>query len=132
MPLRAREADRTCMVPLRRLLVLLAVCVVALAGAGLAQAGTPRTSAVWRFCNGCAASGGDLGRYGYVGLNADQAARVPAIHAGGGKALAYKDMSSTRSWSCGAAGSGGLDYCAVDRDHPEWFTVDGNGARLEW
>jgi hypothetical protein len=120
------------MVTVRRLLVVLAVCLVALAGAGLAQAGTPRTSAVWRFCGGCAGSAGDLSRYGYVGLNADQASRIPAIHEGAGKALAYKDMSSTRSWSCGAAGSGGLDYCAVDHDHPDWFIVDQNGARLQW
>jgi Hypothetical glycosyl hydrolase family 15 len=132
MPHYGRAADRTCMATLRRLLVVLAACAVVLAAAGLAHAGTPRTSAVWRFCGGCAASGGDLGRYGYVGLNADQASRVPAIHTGGGKALVYKDMSSTRSWSCGGPISGGLDYCAVDRDHPAWFTTDQNGARLQW
>src|SRR5918994_937112 len=117
----------------RRIAPALFACALAFAAwcalPARADAATPRSAATWRFCTNCPATGGDLSRYGYVGLNADQTSRVPAIKAGGGKALVYKDMASTRSWSCGAFPSGGLDYFTLDREHPEWFTLDAGGAR---
>jgi hypothetical protein len=114
-----------------------AVLAAALCGswAGSAQAAIPSpNAATWRFCSNCVESGGDLSRFAFVGLNAWFHDRIPAMKARNpsAKALVYKDMASTRSWSCGGLIPTGVDYCWAEANHPEWFTLDGRGRRIEW
>ena len=75
-----------------------------------------------RICTGCAASGGDLSRYGYVVLNSWDAPLLPALKAAnpGLKALVYKNLSFTMSYSCSGGVdnrylSAGVGYCDADR-----------------
>jgi hypothetical protein len=121
--------------------------VAALAGAALAGGApgpavaeptapiaAPAAVAAWRFCTNCVASGGDLSRYRYVGLNAWNHERIPALKAANPslRALVYKDMASSRSYSCGGLIPAGIDYCWATEHRPDWFTLDDNGSRIEW
>jgi hypothetical protein len=51
--------------------------------------------------------------------------------------LAYKDLSSTRSYEVEDLGQGnvsaaGLHYSDVARNRPEWFARDASGRRIQW
>jgi putative glycosyl hydrolase-like family 15 (GHL15) protein len=116
------------------------VATLAIAAA-LAQAtGSPRPRATppqpsvgsYRVCSGCA-SKGRLSKYRYVLLNAGDYKRIRRLKAAnpGIKVFVYKDMASTRSWSCGGLVAGGVDYCWAKQRHPEWFTHQ-VGAPFEW
>jgi hypothetical protein len=121
-----------------RRLALLAAALSLFAFPGLAHAaGAPTGIGALRICTGCAASGGDLSRYRYVVLNSWDAPLLPALKAAnpGLKALVYKNLSFTMSYSC----SGGVDnrylstgvgYCEAGRTHPDWFLTDPGGSRL--
>ncbi|MDQ1397443.1 MAG: hypothetical protein QOG64_2702 [Acidimicrobiaceae bacterium] len=74
-----------------------------------------------------------------VALNAWEYAAIPQIKAENPSAivLAYKDLSSTRSYACrggvdDAQLPAGVGYCDADAHHPEWFLKDANGARLTY
>jgi hypothetical protein len=85
------------------------------------------------------AAAGDLSRFRYLIVNAwnhDLIARLKARNPDT-KLLVYKDMSSARSYAC----RGGVDdallptgvgYCAAGAQHPDWFTTDLAGNRIEW
>jgi hypothetical protein len=126
----------------RRLLVLAAsalALVAAFSGAGNAPAApapAPSIGAL-RICSSCDTTGGDLSRYRYVILNSWDAPMLPALKAAnpGLKALVYKNLSFTVSYSC----SGGVDsafmtvgvgYCDADNNHPDWFLKDTSGNRI--
>jgi hypothetical protein len=104
---------------------------------GVAHAGAPNGIGALRICTGCAQSGGDLSQYKYVVLNSWDAPLLPALKAAnpGLKALLYKNLSFTMSYSC-ANGvdkpylSAGVGYCDADQHHPDWFLTDPNGSRL--
>jgi Hypothetical glycosyl hydrolase family 15 len=90
-----------------------------------------------RICTNCAQTGGNLSRYGYVILNSWDAPLLPALKAAnpGLKALVYKNLSFTTSYSCSngvdqAKLSAGVGYCDADSNHPDWFLTDPSGARL--
>ena len=87
---------------------------------------------VIRLCSGCAGIG-DHSKYQYVFLNAGDYGRIAGLRSAnpGIKILVYKDMSSTRSSSCGGLISAGVDYCDANVNHPDWFTHK-SGARFEW
>ena len=108
--------------------------------ASLSIAGTAGAAAVsaTRVCTDCV-SHGDLARYEYVTLNAGDFPRIPVLKAVNPriKVLVYKDMASTRSWDCTggvdrASIAGGLGYCWARAHHPDWFTLDASGGRIEW
>jgi hypothetical protein len=120
-----------------RRLALVAAALSFLAFPGLARATTPSGIGALRICTGCVAAGGDLSRYRYVVLNSWDAPLLPALKAAnpGLKALVYKNLSFTMSYTC----SGGVDnryltagvgYCDADRNHPDWFLTDPGGSRL--
>jgi hypothetical protein len=121
-----------------RRLALAAAALSILACPGIARAAsTPAGIGALRICSGCAPSGGDLSRYRYVVLNSWDAPLLPALKAAnpGLKALVYKNLSFTMSYSC----SGGTDnrylpsgvgYCDADRNHADWFLTDPAGSRL--
>jgi len=113
---------------------ILLLSLASTGGSAGAANSTASTIATWRFCSNCVSSGGDLSRYRYVGMNAGDFARITTLKASNPtlKALVYKDMASTRSWSCGGLVSAGLDYCWVNTNHPDWFTLDQTGQRIEW
>ena len=121
-----------------RRLALLAAALSLFAFPGLAHAaGAPTGIGALRICTGCAASGGDLSRYRYVVLNSWDAPLLPALKAAnpGLKALVYKNLSFTMSYSCSGGVdnrylSAGVGYCDADRTHPEWFLTDQGGSRL--
>src|SRR5213592_397537 len=78
-------------------------------------------------------------RYEYVVLNAWESGAIPSLKAKnpGIKVLVYKDMASTRSYSChggvdDALLPAGVGYCDADLNHPDWFLLDTNGRRVEW
>jgi hypothetical protein len=124
---------------LRRIAVL-APIALALAGgiagrseAALANVGTTR------ICTGCPDQAGDLSRYGYVTLHAWQYDRIKAIKAANPnvKVLVYKDMASTPDYDCHRGRDddllpSGMGYCWTLANHPDWFTVDQAGRRIEW
>jgi hypothetical protein len=90
-----------------------------------------------RICTNCAQTGGNLSRYGYVILNSWDAPLLPALKAAnpGLKALVYKNLSFTTSYSClngvdQARLSTGVGYCDADSNHPDWFLTDPSGTRL--
>ena len=90
-----------------------------------------------RICTGCAQAGGDLSRYRYVVLNSWDAPLLPALKAAnpGLKALVYKNLSFTMSYSCSGGSDNrylpaGVGYCDADRNHPDWFLADPDGSRL--
>ena len=89
-----------------------ALAVLVLSGPGGQQAASAASSpqaniAALRICTGCAQSGGDLSRYGFVVLNSWDAPLLPALKAAnpGLKALVYKNLSFTVAGAC----SGGVD-----------------------
>ena len=85
------------------------------------------------------ARAGDLSRYRYVIVNAwnhdliaELKAKNPQI-----KLLVYKDMSSSRTYHCrngvdDAHMTTGVGYCYASARHPDWFTTDQAGHRIEW
>jgi hypothetical protein len=85
------------------------------------------------------AQAGDLSRFRYVIVNAwnhDQIARLKARNPDV-KVLVYKDMSSARSYACRNGVDDellptGVGYCAAGARHPDWFTTDPAGNRIEW
>jgi hypothetical protein len=121
-----------------RRLALLAAALSLFAFPALAHAAdAPTGIGALRICTGCAASGGDLSRYRYVVLNSWDAPLLPALKAAnpGLKALVYKNLSFTMSYSCSGGVdnrylSAGVGYCDADRTHPEWFLTDKGGSRL--
>jgi hypothetical protein len=127
-------------VALRRL-ALLSLAALAVAGwAGSASQAATGTGnvATTRICTGCADQS-DLGRYGYVTLHAWDYWRIPEIRAENpdAKILVYKDMASTPAYDCHAGLDdpflpSGLGYCWTLQNHPDWFTTDPRGNRLEW
>lgn len=94
----------------------------------------PSTSlGAFRICSGCASSGADLSHYHYIVLNAWDYERIPSLKQANPsvKVLLYKDMASSRSYSCGGLIPAGIDYCWADANKPSWFTHKG-GARIQW
>jgi hypothetical protein len=87
-----------------------------------------------RFCSSCVESGGDLSRYPFVTTNAWYHDRIAGWKATNPslKALVYKDMSSTRSYHTGPTPPAGIDWTWANQNHPDWFTLDGSGNRIEW
>ena len=116
----------------RRVALFATILVTALAVTGAASSADGIGS--WRFCTNCVENGGDLSRYGYVGLNAWYQDRVAPLKAANPRleALVYKDMASTRSYSCGGLVPAGIDYCWANTSHPDWFTLDSGGQRIQW
>ena len=126
----------------RRFIVAAALVILVLSGPGAQHAAraaaTPQVDiGTLRICTGCAQSGGDLSRYGYVILNSWDAPLLPALKAAnpGLKALVYKNLSFTVAGAC----SGGVDqqrlpagvgYCDANANHPDWFLKDPSGQRL--
>jgi Hypothetical glycosyl hydrolase family 15 len=116
------------------------LALVLASAATLSIAGTAGAAAVsaTRICTNCV-SRGDLSRYEYVTLNAGDFPRIRILKALNPriKVLVYKDMASTRSWDC-AGGvdrssiAAGVGYCWARTHHPDWFTLDEAGARIEW
>ena len=118
--------------------VVLAAAFLLFISAGVGKAATPSAGiGAWRICTDCAETAGDLSRYHYVVLNSWDAPLLPALKAAnpGLKALVYKNLSFTMSYTC----SGGVDnryltagvgYCDADRNHPNWFLTDSGGSRL--
>jgi putative glycosyl hydrolase-like family 15 (GHL15) protein len=103
------------------------------AGAAVNNVGTTR------ICTGCADRAGDLSRYGYVTLHAWEWDHIEAIKAANPnvKVLVYKDMASTPDYDCHDGRDddllpSGLGYCWTLANHPDWFTIDQNGDRIEW
>jgi putative glycosyl hydrolase-like family 15 (GHL15) protein len=124
---------------LRRLAVL-APIALALAGglAGRSDAAVTNVGTT-RICTGCADGAGDLSRYGYVTLHAWQYDRIVGIKAANPKVkvLVYKDMASTPDYDCQGGRDdellpSGVGYCWTLANHPDWFTVDQAGRRIEW
>jgi hypothetical protein len=123
---------------LTSLAAVLVVLTIAL-GAANAPAASLRSSGIGalRICTNCAQAAGDLSRYGYVILNSWDAPLLPALKAAnpGLKALVYKNLSFTVSYSC----SGGVDsahmtvgvgYCDANTNHADWFLKDTAGNRI--
>ena len=102
---------------------------------GLAATTTPTEPSVGaiRICTDCLSSGADLSRFQYVVLNAWDHDRIAALKQANPniKVLVYKDMSSSRSYSCGGLIPTGIDYCWADANHPDWFTHKA-GSRIQW
>ena len=82
---------------------------------------------------------GDLSRFQYVIVNAFDHELIGRLKAKNPqtKLFVYKDMASTRSYAC----RGGVDdallptgvaYCDTSARHPDWFTTDPAGNRIEW
>ncbi|MFN2471260.1 MAG: putative glycoside hydrolase [Gaiellaceae bacterium] len=125
---------------LRRLFVLLALTLATLGGwADRADAAGVSSLGTTRICSGCADNAGDLSRYGYVTLHAWEHARIPALKAANPnvKVLVYKDMASTPDYDCHNGRDeeflpAGMGYCWTLANHPDWFTVDEDGKRIEW
>ncbi len=91
-----------------------------------------------RICSGCATTyAGDLSRYGYVILHADQYSQVTTLKAKSPslKMLVYKNALQTCSYdtSGGADNSElttGVGYYEALNQHPEWFLLDTTGSRI--
>jgi hypothetical protein len=80
-------------------------------------------------------------RYDVVVLNATETAAMRKLHELNPdvKVLVYKDLSSTRNYPGAVNGNtdatwlpSGIGYYAAQNNHPEWFALDSNGARIEW
>jgi hypothetical protein len=129
-------------VAVARRFVLVASCVAAVFGVGLAQAapaGAAAPVAALRICTDCAASGGDLSRYEYVILNAWDAGKIPTLKAKNPtlKALLYQDAAATYEFAChggvdDALLPAGVGYCEASTQHPSWFLKDTAGARVQF
>jgi Hypothetical glycosyl hydrolase family 15 len=120
-----------------RRLAVVAAALSLFAFPGVAHAAAPAGIGALRICTGCATSGGDLSRYRYVVLNSWDAPLLPALKAAnpGLKALLYKNLSFTMSYTCEAGTdkrylTAGVGYCDADQNHPEWFLTDPAGSRL--
>lgn len=81
----------------------------------------------------------DLSAYRYVLLHPYHHTLIPELKRKnpGLKALVYKDMSSTRSYTCSGGEDealipSGVGYCWANAHHPDWFTTDQAGNRIEW
>ncbi|HEU5213581.1 MAG TPA: putative glycoside hydrolase [Gaiellaceae bacterium] len=121
------------------LVVPIALSVAVAVGARTESKAATGNLATTRICTGCADQARDLGRYGYVTLHAWDARRIPRIRAENphAKILVYKDMASTADYDCHAGVDdpllpSGMGYCWTLRNHPDWFTTDPRGHRLEW
>jgi hypothetical protein len=120
-----------------RRLALFVAALSLFAFPGVAHAAAPNGIGALRICTGCATAGGDLSRYRYVVLNSWDAPLLPALKAAnpGLKALVYKNLSFTMSYTC-AGGvdkrylNAGVGYCDADQNHPEWFLTDPASSRL--
>lgn len=120
-----------------RRLAVVAAALSLFAFPGVAHAAAPTGIGALRICTGCATSGGDLSRYRYVVLNSWDAPLLPALKAAnpGLKALVYKNLSFTMSYTCEAGTdkrylTAGVGYCDANQNHPEWFLTDPAGSRL--
>jgi hypothetical protein len=127
----------------RRIVLVFAVAalVLSLSGRGdsAGAAGSEPSTGALRICSGCASSGGDLSRYGYVILNAWDYAQIPTLRAKnpGIKVLVYANSAATYAYAChngvdDALLSAGVGYCDADKNHPDWFLTDTSGARVEF
>ena len=124
---------------LRRLSLVVLVALALTGGlAGRSDAAVSNVGTT-RICSGCADRAGDLSRYGYVTLHAWQHDRIPALKAANPsvKVLVYKDMASTPDYDCHDGRDdpllpSGVGYCWTLANHPDWFTTDGQGRRIEW
>jgi len=122
-------------------LALISATLVLGAGAGSAQTGpaAPSTHFIAPIGVNEIAQAGDLSRFQYVIVNAwnhDLIAKLKAKNPQV-KVLVYKDMSSTRTYHCrngvdDALMTTGVGYCFADSRHPDWFTTDPAGHRIEW
>jgi hypothetical protein len=126
-------------VALRRLALLVPVALAVAGCAGTESKAAVGNVAVTPICSGCVDKAGDLGRYGYVTLHAWEYGRIPAIRAENptAKILVYKDMASTPAYDCHAGVDdpslpSGMGYCWTLQNHPDWFTTDPQGRRIEW
>jgi hypothetical protein len=126
-------------VALRRLALLLPLLLAVAGCAGSESHAATSNVATTRICSGCAQEAGDLGRYGYVTLHAWEAGLIPQIRAESPntKILVYKDMASTPAYDCHAGVDdpflpSGMGYCWTLQNHPDWFTTDPSGRRLQW
>ena len=124
---------------LRRLALLVFIALAVAGCAGTESNAATSNIATTRICTGCADKAGDLGRYGYVTLHAWDAGRIPQIRAENpnAKILVYKDMAATPDYDCHAGVDdpllpSGLGYCWTLQNHPDWFTTDPQGRRLQW
>jgi hypothetical protein len=126
---------------LLRRLVVLAVLGFALNGglSGRAEAGTLANIGTTRICTNCADRAGDLSRFGYVTLHAWEYGRIAAIKRASPnvKVLVYKDMAYSAEYMCRGGRDAdllpsGVGYCWALANHPDWFTLDGEGRRIEF
>ncbi len=126
---------------LRRLAVLISLGVAVGVGLPGTAAAAPAVANVGttRICTGCAAGSGDLSRYGYVTLHAWEHGRIAAIKRANPavKVLVYKDMAATQAYACHGGRdepllSSGMGYCWTLANHPDWFSEDESGRRVEW
>jgi hypothetical protein len=125
---------------LRRLAMLVSLAAALGAGLpGVAEAAPLSNVGTTRICTDCADRGGDLSRYGYVTLHAWEHHRIAAIKRANpaAKVLVYKDMAATQAYSCSAGRdepllSSGIGYCWAAANHPDWFSADEAGRRVEW
>jgi hypothetical protein len=139
MPFRPRLLLRE---PASAVFALIAVTLLlAIGGAASGQARGPAQSTLFIAPTGTneIVQAGDLSRFRYVIVNAwdhgligPLKARNPAI-----KLLVYKDMSSSRSQGCKAGVDQellptGVGYCFANSRHPDWFTTDRAGKRIQW
>jgi hypothetical protein len=120
-----------------RRFALVAAVLSLLAFPGVARAAGPNGIGALRICTGCVTTGGDLSRYRYVVLNSSDAPLLPALKAAnpGLKALVYKNLSFTMSYTCSNGVddpylTAGVGYCDADENHPDWFLTDSAGSRL--
>ncbi|MEJ2852646.1 MULTISPECIES: putative glycoside hydrolase [unclassified Saccharothrix] len=119
------------------------VAVVVTPAVGNSYVGVGDARSFWLHLNGTPTPewmlAAEARRHAYIVLNAwehDIGRRIKRYNPDV-QLFVYKDLSSTRSYAC----RGGVDdkhlpagvgYCAADRDHPEWFLLDGKGKRLEY
>jgi putative glycosyl hydrolase-like family 15 (GHL15) protein len=101
-----------------------------------ATAAEPSIAAHWV---GGSAPPEDLSGYRYVLLHPYHHSLIPELKRKnpGIKVLVYKDMSSTRSYACSGGADealipSGVGYCWANAHHPDWFTTDQSGNRIEW
>src|SRR3954468_1466773 len=113
-----------------------AAAVALPANAGGSQAPAQSIGAL-RICTNCAATGGNLGRYGYVILNSWNASMIPALKAAnpGIKVLEYKNSTLSYDYMCSGGSdarnlSAGVDYCDASQNHPDWFLKNPAGSRM--
>jgi Hypothetical glycosyl hydrolase family 15 len=104
-----------------------------------AASAEPNTLAIAPLSNGSLAAAGDLARFQHVALNPWYHDLIPQLKARNPriKVVAYKDMSSTRSYGCRngqdeALLPAGVGYCFANARHPDWFVLDDQSRRCEW